>query len=279
MKFSPISIFLSGFYFVLVIFWFTSPLSGLKAPINISDFFIGVKDVPYSYVFAFAYGLIPIIGGVAGFASAEKWGLFKSSMGRALFFLSMGLITWGYGELIWSYYNFIAHTEIPYPSWADASFIVSWPLWAIGMLYLGKATGAKFGLKRKGGKLLALVIPVLTIIISYHLIVNIAHQGVFEVDGDLNKIFFDLAYPIFDVVVLTIAALIYGLSFKYLGGKYKFSVLITLLGFVINYIADLGFSYTTTVETFYNGNWVDLMFATAMFMLSFGITNLNVKKE
>lgn len=279
MKFSPVSIFLSGFYFLLVIFWFTTPLAGLTTPINAGSFFTGVKDVPYSYIFAFAYGLIPLIGGVSGFVSAEKWGLFKSSMGKALFFLSLGLITWGYGELIWSYYNFIAHTEIPYPSWADASFIVSWPLWGIGMMYLGKATGAKFGLKRKGGKFLALLIPLIVIAISYYLIVQVAHQGKFEVDGDLYKIFFDLAYPIFDVVVLAIASLLFGLSFKYLGGRYRFPVMIMLLGFVINYVADIGFSYTTTVETFYNGNWVDLVFATAMFALSFGITNLDIKKE
>lgn len=213
-----------------------------------------------------------------GFNSAQKWGLFKSSMGRAMFFLSMGLITWGYGEMIWSYYNFFLNQAIPYPSWADASFILSWPLWSVGVLYLGKATGIKYGLRNKAGQSLLIIIPIFAMLASYYLLVVVARGNSFQLEGGMLKIFFDLAYPIWDVVILTLAFLVYGLSFKYLGGQFKVPVLITLVGFVVNYLADFAFSYTTTVGSFSNGNWVDLLFATSVFILSLGITNLELRE-
>lgn len=265
MKFNKANSFISIFYTILVIWWIWLYLSG-------------TKDTSLNLAFAFAYGLMPIFGGLFGIWEAKEWGMFKSAMGKALFFLSAGLITWGVGEMIWSYYNFILQVEIPYPSWADASFIVSWPLWSIGVVFMSFATGARYGLKSIGGRLQLIAIPLLAAALSYYLLVVVARQGSFELNGGMLKIFFDLAYPIWDVVILTIALLIYGLSFKLLGGIYQWPVLITLFGFIVNYFADFGFSYTTTVGTFYNGNWVDLLFATAMFVLSFGVSSFYLKK-
>ena len=212
-----------------------------------------------------------------GLKKAKSWGLFKSSMGKSIIFLSAGLLTWAIGEFIWSYYNFFLNADVPYPSWADASFIISWPLWTIGIFYLGHATGAKFGLRNIGGKVFLGIVPIITFIVSYYFLVTVARGGSLTTGDGPFKIFFDIAYPLWDVIILTFALLIYGLSFKYLGGKYKWPVLVTLFGFVVNYIADFGFSYTTTVGTFYNGCWVDLMFTSAMFFLSFGVTSFDSK--
>ena len=265
MEVTKSSAFIGLFYLCLVVWWVTIFLSG-------------AKDDPTNKAFAFAYGLLPLLGGAVGFLNSKKWGLFKSAMGKALFFLSLGLITWGFGEMIWSYYNFVLRIEVPYPSWADASFIVSWPLWSIGVVFLSLATGARFGLKTMNGRLQLIVIPIIALAASYYLLVVVARGNSFEISGGPLKIFFDLAYPIWDVVILTLALLVYGLSFKYLGGVFQWPVVILLLGFVINYFADFGFSYTTTVNTFYNGSWVDLLFASAMFLLSFGVAGFDVQE-
>lgn len=266
MKLTKGAVFLFGFYVALYVWWLTISFSGLK-------------DSLFNLAFAFAYGLIPIFGGAFGLQEAKKWGMGKSEIGKALIFLSSGLISWGIGEMIWSYYNLVLHIEVPYPSWADASFIISWPLWTIGVIHLSSATGAKFGLRSKDGKALLFLIPLIVIVVSYYLLIQVARQGVFELEGDFLKIFFDLAYPLWDVAILTVALLVYGLSRNFLGGKFKWAVIITFLGFVVNYFADMSFSYTTTVGTHYNGNWVDLLFTTAMFLLSFGITSFNISDE
>jgi hypothetical protein len=265
MRVTKASAYLCGFYVALLVWWATIALSK-------------ITDSPFNLAFAFAYGLMPLFGGILGFLAARKWGLLKSAMGKALLFFSLGLIMWGLGEMIWSYYNFVERIEIPYPSIADIFFVLSWPLWGVGVWYMSYATGAKYGLKSKIGKIQLFSIPIVAALFSYYLLVMVARGGTFDISGDWMKIFFDIAYPLFDVIVLAIGALVFGLSFKFLGGKYKWPVIITLFGFIINYFADFGFSYTTTVGSFYNGNWVDLLFTSAMFVISFGVNSFDAKE-
>ena len=90
------------------------------------------------------YGIIPLLGGLYGLFLAQHWGGMESKVGKAIIFLSLGLITWGIGMVIWLYYNIVLDVSVPYPSLADAAFILSWPLWGIGAAFLSIATGAKF---------------------------------------------------------------------------------------------------------------------------------------
>lgn len=235
----------------------------------------GLKETPHNYLYGVLLGFIPLVGGLFGIKNAQVWGLFSSAIGRAVLCLSAGLITWALGTFIFAYFN-LQGTEVPYPSWADAAYIVSWPLWGLGMIYLSQATGARFGLRKPGGKVVLLAIPILVIMISYYLLVVVARAGSVTSNESALKIFFDLAYPIGDVVILALATLVYGLSFEFLGGRYKPAIYIILAGFVANYLADFSFSYTTTLETFYVAGWVDGLFTVAMFLLSMGVTQLSV---
>ena len=276
MKITSAARFIEGLYFSLIAFWVISSLVNfLHSPSNWTSLFSGVTTTPYNYFFALSYSLLPIIGGVVGFHNAGKWGFFRSSMGKALLFLSLGLIVWGYGELIWSYYNFFLEQSIPYPSLADICFTLSYPLWALGVFYLGPATGVKFGIRNKSGKLLLILIPLTMIVFSYYFLILVARHGILPSNEGLLKVFFDFAYPLGDIVVATFALLIYGLSFRYLGGIFRWPIILLLIGVIINYFADSAFSYTTTIDAFYNGSWVDLLFTTALFIMSFGVTNLD----
>lgn len=222
-------------------------------------------------------GLIPILSGLYGLYLSKKWGSWGSAIGKGVILLSLGLIFWSLGTFIFSgYYNLYAKVEVPYPSLSDLSYILSWPLWGAGMFYLSKATGAKYGLKEKQGKSILFLVPIIVILVSYYLLIVVARGGQFDFsDSSMLKIFFDLFYPIGDVVILTLATMIYGLSYDYLGGKFKTAIYVILGGFLLNYLADFSFSYTTTLGTFYAGNWVDLLFTTAIFTLSIGITMLD----
>jgi hypothetical protein len=174
------------------------------------------------------------------------------------------------------YYNLIAHIEIPYPSLADVAYILSWPLWSIGMINLSLATGAGYALRNNSGKSILVIIPIIAILASYYLLVVIARGGSIDLSGEgALKAFFDLAYPIGDIVILTLSTVIYGLSFKYFGGQFKMGIYVLLIGFIINYFADFTFSYSTTVSTFYPGGISDLLFTLAMIALSYGTNYLD----
>lgn len=233
----------------------------------------GSQDTLANNAYGLILGIIPVVGGIGSIILSRQWGMFSSAVGKALFFLGLGLVSWGFGTLVFSgYYNLYSDVEVPYPSLADVGYVLSLPLWIIGMVYLSKATGAKFGSRSSGGKSILLLVPLIIIALSYYLLITIARGGWFDFsDSPIPVMVFDLLYPFGDVIILTVATLIYGLSYKYFGGQYKKAIYALLGGFIVMYLADFSFSYTTTLETFYVGDWVDFLFTTAMFLLSYAL--------
>ncbi len=253
---------LTFFYIGLLVWWFTI-------------FSRGISETTENYLYSFVYGLIPLLWGLLGLRNSFFWGGFKSSMGRSMAFLSLGLLAWAIGNNIWAYYNLVLKVAVPYPGSADFGFILSFPLWAIGISFLSRVTGMVFSLRRVKGKIALFVLPLVVVAISYYLLFAVARGGVIDTQGGLLKLFLDVAYPVWDVIILTLALLVFGLSFNFLGGRFKWPIIVLLLGFGANYIADFAFSYTTTLNTFFVANWVDLVYTTSMFLIALGVTLLN----
>lgn len=250
----------SIFFGLLVVFWAVL-------------FATGTKSGNLNYWFSFLFGLIPFFGGLIGMYKARIWGGLKSSVGKAVFFVSLGLFLWGFGESIWSYYNFFRHVPAPYPSLADIGFAPSIFFWILGMAFLSVATGALFALRKTHwAKVFVIVIPLLLLIPSYYLQITLARGGTLIPPGEtLLKTILDIAYPFGDFLALTFAAVIFALSYQYFGGLYRRATLCLLAGLVVMYCADSVFSYTTTKGTYYNADWGDLLLALGQFLMTFGI--------
>lgn len=237
--------------------------------------FFGSKTGFYNYLYSFLFGLIPLIGGAVVLLRSKIWGVWKSILGKAVFFIGLGLFCWGFGETIWSYYNFFKGIPAPYPSLADVGFAPSILFYGIGAVYLSRATGAKFGLRNPYAKIFIVVAFVLMVLISYYVLVVFARGGVIIPEGEtMLKTILDIAYPLGDFVSLTLAVIISGLSFRYFGGKFKYDVIFILVGLATMFFADTVFSYSTTVNTYYNGDLGDLMLTMGMFFLTFGALGL-----
>jgi hypothetical protein len=235
--------------------------------------FTGRKDGNVNYTFSFLFGLIPLVGGLVGMYKARLWGGLKSTLGRAIFFVSFGLVLWGAGESIWSYYNFVKHVAAPYPSLADIGFAPSIFFWILGTIFLAKATGAFFAFHNSHKmKIVAVLLPLAFLIPSYFIQIKLAHDGVLVPAGEpVLKVILDIAYPFGDFLALCFAAVVYALSFKYFGGLYRRAISCLLGGLAVMYIADTIFSYTTTKGTYYNAKWGDLLLAFGLFLITYGI--------
>lgn len=218
---------------------------------------------------------LPLVGGALGLRKSLKWGGHTSKVGLAIIYISLGIISWGIGMIVWNYYLFFTTIEVPYPSLADPFFILAVPLWVFGILELSIVAGVKYGLRSLHGKALLLVIPVIVTLLSYYLLFSVARNGVVDIQGGYLKFLIDIYYPMGDVVILTLTSAAFILSQKFLGGRYKRSIILLFLGFVLMYLSDFIFSYTTTVETYFNGHIVDYLFTATMFILGVGINNLD----
>ena len=234
----------------------------------------------YNYLYSFLFGLIPLIGGITAMVNSKIWGRFQSSMGKATFFTGLGIFLWGAGEAIWSYYNFFKGIPAPYPSLADLGFAPSIFFYGLGAVYLSQATGAKFGFRSNYAKLFVAIALILILDISYYILIIVARGGVLVPQGEtLLKGILDIAYPLGDFLSLTLGVIISGLSFKYFGGRFKYDVISLLLGLGVMFVADSVFSYTTTIGTYYNANWGDLLLTLGMFLITFGVLGFHRSKE
>lgn len=249
-------------YIIICAFWFSL--------LVISKYFFVDNRVLeiFQHFTQIPLAMLPLVGGIIGLRNSFKWGGMVSVLGRSSLALSLGLIAWAGGMIIWNYYLFFTTVEVPYPSVADAIFILSWPLWAYGIWKLSEVIGVRFALRNMSKSFLLL--PLAIILFSVYLLIYVARGGI-TYDNSL-KLFFDLFYPLGDIVILTITASVYFLLRNFLGGIYKIPVLILFFGFLLNYFSDFLFSYTTTRGTYFNGHFVDFLFTTTMFILSLSLS-------
>ncbi len=189
------------------------------------------------------------------------------------------MVLWGVGESIWSYYNFVIGVAAPYPSIADLGFAPSIFFWILGVIFLAKATGAWFALRKsRTAKIIAIIAPIALLIPSYYIEIKLSRGGVLVPSGEsLVKVILDIAYPFGDFLAVTFAAIILILSHKYLGGAYKVAVRCLLFGLFVMYVGDSIFSYATTKMTYYNADWGDLILAAGLYFLTVGILAFAVK--
>jgi hypothetical protein len=251
---------LTVFFIVIAFFW--AALFATKT-----------KSGNLNYWYSFLFGLIPLFGGLVGMAKSSIWGGLKSTLGRAIFFISLGLLLWGLGETIWSYYNFFKGVAAPYPSLADLGFGPSIFFWILGTAYLAIASGAWFALKKnKWAKILTIIVPLALLIPSYYIQVKLARGGTLVPESEPPlKLALDIAYPLGDFLALVIASIVFGISYRYFGGYYRKAIVSILFGLAVMYCADSIFAYTTTKETYYNANWGDLLLSIGVFLLSWGV--------
>lgn len=219
--------------------------------------YLGITNSPLNYLFALFYGILPLLGGFYTLIKSIK---LKDSINKTVFYLSLGLIAWGVGEIIWSYYNFILNIEVPYPSVADLAYILSYPLWFVALIYLAKSVGLELSLKSRFIKTIFFVFSFVIVLVAVYLVLFRGSLDYTNLSGDYTKLFFDISYPVWDVILLVLALIINVLSLGTIRGKLSAAVTIITVSLMFYFLADLGFTYQSTVNTFFNGNYIDLFY-------------------
>ena len=162
--------------------------------------------------------------------------------------IGLSLLFWSGGDLVWTLW--IGNLENPpYPSVADGLYLGSYLTMYAGLLLLLRARlrpirpaqwldGAVGGLAA-AAIVAALVFPALA--------------GITQ--GDTIDVAFNLAYPVCDVLQLTLIVMAFGLN----RWRVDRSWLLLGLGQLANVVADSAFSYQSAVGTYVAGSWVDTL--------------------
>lgn len=248
-------------FLLLTVWWLLSPS------------YQGTERSRFFGDFPSIYAIVALLGSLWGFTISQKWGGFKSVMGKAIIFLSMGLFAQVFGQVVYAYYSFYERIAIPYPSWGDLGYFGSIPLYAIGVLFLAQAAGVKFTLKSYASKLQSVFIPLVALIFSYSIFLR-GYQ--FDVTAPL-KTFLDFGYPLGEVIYLSLALLSYILSRKILGGVMRYKILNLLLALSIQYLCDFTFLYQVSKGSYISGGINDYMYLISYLAMTLGLLELDIR--
>lgn len=189
-------------------------------------------------------------------------------MGRAIIMFSLGLMFQVLGQVVYSYYIFIEHIDIPYPSLGDVGFFGTIFFYIYGIILIAHASGIKFSLSSVGSKIQVVLVPFVILLLSYFLILR-------DYSVDLSQplaTFLNYAYPLGSVVYISIALLTYSLTRSILGGTMRHKILFIIFAFFAQFIAE--YCFIIFQNSYYPGSVLDYIYAISYTIFGFGIFQL-----
>ena len=214
-----------------------------------------------------AYQIMALFGCLIGFAASKKWDGYKSLIGKAVMFFSIGLLLQSFGQSVDSYYNYFKNEAIPYPSLGDVGFMSSVIAYIAGAFLLLKATGFQVSAKSLRKRMTAIVIPLAVLVTSY---LFFLHGYVFDWSNPI-KVILDFAYPLGQATYISIVLIAYMTSFNYNLGAMKKPLLFLLIALAFQYFADFTFLYQANAGTWYVGGANDFLYFSSYFLMALAL--------
>ena len=186
-------------------------------------------------------------------AAASGAALWRASRSRRRTRTSWLLIAggtggWAVGEAIWCYYELLAGRDTPFPSLADAGFLVFPVLGLIGLLV--RPSSAFAGQGRVRVALDAVLVAASLFVVSW----GTALGEVYKAGADSTfAAIVSLAYPGSDIVLLSVTVIV--ISYARTGAR--LGLWWITAGLIALSVGDSGFAYLTAVDRYGAVNFVD----------------------
>jgi diguanylate cyclase len=195
-----------------------------------------IINEPASFLTETLYLLPIFLSAAAGFFAARTYGL-KSHNGKALLLIALGLASWATGELLW--YIFKNFMEIdPFPSAADALFLLAYPLLLSGILYGTRLAQAKWSqMDKKAATAGIAAVVILTAAVSY--------WGIYKSYDPQTSLFENeiaISYGVADLILIGALIFSLGTARAFKGGRFGIFWTLITVGFFFNLAANILFA-------------------------------------
>jgi diguanylate cyclase (GGDEF)-like protein len=184
----------------------------------------------------------------------------RSARGRqraAWICLTIGMIGWVAGDVISGYYSLVLEQETPFPSLADAGYLL-FPVGACLALVLFPTGYSKQSRARL--VLDGLIIAGALFEVSWITVL----QSVYGAGGESAfALAVSLAYPVSDIVVVTVALLVLGRAQT----TQRMTMVLLLTGNVLNALSDSAYIFLTDNAAYLGGDLMDIGWSAALLAL------------
>lgn len=225
-------------------------------------FFTGQINTEWNYLFNTACAVLYFSVGIVALFGIELHGL-KSSVGRELLAISLGMFGFSFGLFVWAYFNLILKVETPYPSLADFFFVLYIPFIGYGILNLLSVFGMFYS-KRILGESAAIFLVAAVFIFFLGNPPDLSASLPF-LEKSLN-----IFYLLGDAFLITLGYMLIRLT----RGRIHQSFFFLIGALIIMAVADLLFAYRTSAGIYWNGDIADILYATSGFLFSVGVTKI-----
>ncbi len=157
-------------------------------------------------------------------------------------------LSWGLGQSVWDWYQVVRDIQVPFPSLADAGYLLAVPLAIAGVLSLPVANERARTHVRT--VLEGLMIAAALLVISWNTTLGAVYKA--GADSPLAMVL-SLLYPISDVVIMTMVLVRVGR----VAHRGRAPLLLIAGGLAAAAVADSSFAYGTAANTYGAGNVLD----------------------
>ncbi len=199
---------------------------------------------------------LALMAALVGFYAFRLHG-FRSSQGKALFFVATGAFFWFLGEFTWGIYEIVLAVEAPVGSTADVFWFIGYPMFLLGFYYIFRISSTTPNRKR-----LAILVPAVVIVFS--LMVYLALPTL-AASISVEEKMATAGYVIGDAFVL--AGLMFTIACLW-GSRFAKPWSIIFLSMAALTIADT--FYSSFFSVYETGNLIDVLWNTGYIFLAFG---------
>ena len=186
----------------------------------------------------------------------------RVSTGRATWALfAASSFAWGAGEAVWCYYALLRNTPVPFPSLADVGFLVAVPF-AFAALLVSPG-GLRSGADRFEGLMDGCIIATSLLFASWATILGPLYRSH---QGGLLKQAISLAYPMSDVVMVTLVVILVARG----GRPVRVHLALVMAGVLAFAVADSSFTYLTEVNSYTGGSFLDTGWVVGYLLIGLG---------
>ena len=195
---------------------------------------------------------VPALAAAAscGWAASRAEGRLRTAW--ALLGASAG--AWCLGEIVWSYYTVILRVAVPFPSAADAGFLAAIPFAVAGVLFFPSAPTR--GTTRARAVLDGSIVALSLLFVSWAVGLGEMYR---QSSAGLVEQAIGLAYPIGDIVILTVLFVAFSRSMPSQRGR----LVLLMFGLGANAFSDSTFAFLTasgsylTSSYLFSTGWID----------------------
>jgi len=155
------------------------------------------------------------------------------------FWSSIGLTFWFAAEVIWVYNRQIVGNDLPYPSVADAAWIIGYGFFALHLYRIMRNLGKSYPIEKS---LVMLVSFAVSLSLAYILNLTFGVADILGFRDDTLSPIVSLSYPLLDGILLVPSIVILWSLRK--GDPTAFNWLLLSLAFILLTIGDIGFGYS-----------------------------------